>query len=127
MLADPDRLQQALTNLIDNALRHGAGNIYLSARRHNGLAEIHVVDNGPGVPEQFAATAFDRFSTASENRNSGAGLGLAIVKAIAEAHGGTAEIANPDARGADVSIALPLAGHRPPDRGQTSVSGTTTP
>jgi signal transduction histidine kinase len=125
--ADHDRLQQALTNLIDNALRHGAGDVRLSVRRRDGFAVVHVVDDGPGLPEQFAATAFDRFSTASENRNSGAGLGLSIVKAIAEAHGGSAYIATRRPRGADVAIALPLANHQPPHSRRTSTTATTHP
>ena len=108
---DPDRLQQALSNLIDNALRHGDGDVRLSTCREGAFVEIHVADNGPGFPPPFTASAFDRFSTASTSRNNGgAGLGLSIVKAIAEAHGGYTHAANKTPRGADVVISLPHTG-----------------
>jgi two-component system, OmpR family, sensor kinase len=106
---DPDRLQQALTNLIDNALRHGDGDIRVSTLRNGAVVEIHVTGDGPGFPPPFATSAFDRFATASPSRNNGgAGLGLSIVKAIAEAHGGDAHATTEVPRGADVVISLPV-------------------
>ena len=104
--ADPQRLEQALGNLVANGLVHGAGTVELFARSVNGHVELHVTDEGAGFPPGFAARAFDRFSSADESRGrGGSGLGLAIVQAIAEAHGGTAGAANGD-RGADVWISL---------------------
>jgi signal transduction histidine kinase len=106
---DPERLQQALTNLLDNALRHGDGDVKLSWRRSGDRAEIHVEDAGRGFAPEFVARAFDRFATTSESRTAGgAGLGLSIAKAIAEAHGGSARAVNGE-HGADVSLSLPLA------------------
>ena len=108
--ADADRLEQALGNLIDNAIKHGAGTITLSARARNELAELHVSDEGAGFPAAFAARAFDRFSRPDDGRTgAGAGLGLAIVELIAHAHGATAGVAERDGGGADVWIAVPLA------------------
>jgi len=102
------RIEQALANLIENALRHGAGTIGLSAVQHGGALELHVTDEGPGFPPRFAARAFERFSRAEQSRSSsGAGLGLAIVAAVATAHEGTATVANAPDGGADVSIRLP--------------------
>jgi two-component system, OmpR family, sensor kinase len=105
--ADPARLEQALANLVDNALRYGGGAVALSARRENGTVELHVSDEGPGFPPAFLPRAFERFTRADEARGGGsAGLGLAIASAVAQAHGGTAHAQNRGA-GADVWIALP--------------------
>ena len=97
------RLEQALGNLVENALRHGEGAVRVEARPVDGQVELHVRDEGAGLPAEFAPRAFQRFSRADESRTSGgAGLGLAIVDAIAEAHGGSARAA-----GADVWISVP--------------------
>ena len=90
---DPLRLRQALGNLIDNALRHGAGTVALSAHPAEGGVALEVADEGSGFTEAFAGRAFERFARGDEARSAGgAGLGLAIVRAIAEAHGGRAEL-----------------------------------
>jgi heavy metal sensor kinase len=103
--ADRLRLEQALGNLVDNALRHGAGAIRLDAVEHDGRAELHVRDEGPGLPPDFLPHAFERFSRADAARTSGgAGLGLALASAIAEAHGGTAQAAS---RTADIWLSIP--------------------
>jgi heavy metal sensor kinase len=95
--ADPARIEQALGNLVDNALQHGGGAVTLSARRDNGKVELHVTDQGAGIPEAFAARAFDRFSRADEARSErGSGLGLSIVDLIARAHGGSAHVSGAD-------------------------------
>lgn len=108
LTADPLRLEQALGNLVDNALRHGGGRIMLSARGVGRKVELHVQDDGEGFPEEFIASAFERFSRADSGRTrGGAGLGLAIVAAIAEAHGGTAGVANRPEGGADSWVSLP--------------------
>ena len=100
---DRIRLEQALVNLVDNALRYGGDSITLAARGE----ELHVTDDGPGFPPGFLDRAFERFSRADAARGrSGAGLGLAIVRTIAEAHGGPAHAAN-RAPGADVWLSLP--------------------
>src|SRR3954471_18273069 len=105
--ADPARLEQALANLVDNALTYGDGTVALSARRVNGSVELHVCDQGPGFPPEFLPRAFERFTRADEARTrGGTGLGLAIAAAIAGAHGGSAHASNREA-GADVWIQLP--------------------
>jgi signal transduction histidine kinase len=106
--ADRARLEQALANMVDNALRHGRGEVLLSAERSNGRIELHVCDDGPGFPEEFLPSAFERFSRADEARSrGGTGLGLAITSAVAKAHGGTARAANREQGGADVWLELP--------------------
>jgi heavy metal sensor kinase len=108
--ADRLRLEQALTNLVDNALRHGSGLVTISALRENGAAELHVVDEGPGFGEEFLPQAFERFTRGAEGREGqGSGLGLSIVATIARAHRGEADAANRSAGGADVWITLPLS------------------
>jgi signal transduction histidine kinase len=103
------RLEQALGNLVDNALRHGAGSVALSAAARNGSVELHVVDEGPGFPTDFLGRAFERFSRADEARaGGGSGLGLAIVATVARAHGGSAHATNRAGGGADVWLALPF-------------------
>ena len=108
--ADPDRLAQAITNLVDNALVHGAGPIVLSAIERRDSVELHVVDSGGGFSEEFLPRAFDRFSRADEARGQGGtGLGLSIAELIAAAHGGRAGAANRSEGGADVWLAIPRA------------------
>lgn len=105
--ADPTRLRQALTNLVANALDHGAGDVIVAvAREPGGGALVSVRDEGPGFPDDFLPRAFERFSRADPARGrSGTGLGLAIVSAIAAAHGGSAGA--DDAGGARVWLRLP--------------------
>jgi signal transduction histidine kinase len=102
---DPLRIRQALGNLIDNALRHGAGDIDLMARRHDGAVELDVRDQGVGFPAELEPRAFERFARGDKARaRGGAGLGLSIVSAIAEAHRGTATIV--EAGGARTTVRL---------------------
>lgn len=128
--ADRRRLEQALTNLLDNAMRYGRGTISLTARVSDGQVEVHVTDEGPGFPPEFLAVAFERFSRADQARGrGGTGLGLAIVDAIARAHGGQAHAANRPAGGADVWLSLPVWNREAGDRVQTTaaVSGSAVP
>ncbi len=103
---DPLRVRQALGNLVDNALRHGAGDIVLSAERDDGGVTLEVSDAGPGFGPDIAAEAFERFTRGDQARTrGGTGLGLAIVRAIAEAHGGRATLA-----GSTVRVWMPSQG-----------------
>jgi signal transduction histidine kinase len=101
------RLEQAIGNLVDNALRHGHGTIWIDARPKHGATELHVRDQGPGLPKDFIPRAFDRFTRADPaHAGAGAGLGLAIVHAIAVAHDGTTHVLA-DGNPADIWISLP--------------------
>ncbi len=105
---DSLRLEQALGNLVDNAVRHGAGTIRLTATRNGQGVEFHVTDEGSGFPPDFLDEAFDRFARPDESRGrSGTGLGLAIVQVIAHAHGGTAHVENRSSGGAHAWIVIP--------------------
>jgi len=106
--ADPARIEQALGNLVENALRYGDGDVTLSAISRNREIELHVTDEGRGFDPDFLPDAFRRFARADSGRSTdGAGLGLAIVATIAASHGGAAHAANRPAGGADVWISVP--------------------
>jgi signal transduction histidine kinase len=102
------RLEQALGNLVDNALRYGSGAIGLQARPRDRSIELRVTDDGPGFPADFLPRAFERFSRAEGSRARGsAGLGLALVAAIVRAHRGTVTAGNRGGGGAEIALALP--------------------
>jgi len=108
LVADRLRLEQALGNLVDNALRHGGQRIELLAAVCDDAVELRVRDDGPGFPADFIDTAFERFTRADSARGrGGSGLGLAIVAAIAKAHGGEVAAANRPEGGADVCVRVP--------------------
>lgn len=105
---DTLRLEQAIGNLVENALRYGQGTVRLEVAIGEDAVELHVRDEGPGFPEDFLPRAFDRFSRADGDRSAaGSGLGLAIVELVARAHGGSAHAANRETGGADVWICIP--------------------
>jgi two-component system OmpR family sensor kinase len=111
---DPDRLRQALDNLLANAVRHSAehGVVTLTVTRHEGRVVFSVADDGPGFPEEFLPHAFERFrraDTARARSEGGSGLGLAIVETIARAHDGRVRAANRTEGGAVVEIDLPVS------------------
>lgn len=108
---DRMRLEQALGNLVDNALRYGGDQVNLEAAPIDGRIELHVRDNGNGFPTEFLAHAFDRFTRVDTARGGGAGsgLGLSIVKTIAESHDGSAHVTNDHPIGADTWVSLPAS------------------
>lgn len=108
---DPLRIRQAISNLVDNALRHAPvkARVEIHATLDNGWISITVADSGVGFPPEFIAEAFEPFARADRSRTrseGGTGLGLAIVRAIAEAHGGSVVAANRTAGGAEVTLKL---------------------
>jgi len=110
---DEYRLRQVLANLLENARTHTPPSTQVEVRvRQSGSdAIIEVRDHGPGMTEEDAARAFERFwrSDPSRTRSSGgAGLGLAIVAAITEAHGGHAEVETAPGEGATFRVSIPL-------------------
>ncbi|MCQ2010067.1 MAG: ATP-binding protein [Sporolactobacillus sp.] len=92
-LLDPDRVEQVMTNLIDNAVRHTrkGGTVCVAARIENDLLYVFVRDSGVGIAKEDIPFVFERFYKADKARTrgkAGTGLGLAIAKHIVEAHGG---------------------------------------
>jgi len=112
VLADRQRIEQVLLNLLSNAMRHtpAGGTITVSAEVLPGEIEITVCDDGSGLSDADLEHAFDRFYRADEARTSdaGAGLGLPIAKAIVEAHGGAIRAENVPEGGACFRFTLPI-------------------
>ncbi|MBK5231867.1 MAG: HAMP domain-containing protein [Thermoleophilia bacterium] len=112
---DQSQIKLALGNLVQNALRHGEGEVSLSGRVEGSVVIFEVTDEGDGFAAGFTEEAFERFARAEAGRTTrGYGLGLAIVKAVAEAHGGTVAI-EPGTSGAKVAMRIPrdAAGNLP--------------
>ena len=116
---DPDRIRQAVDNLLANAARFSpAGSVITITARKNGPdLYIEVRDQGPGFPDAFLPHAFERFRRADTARtrddDGGTGLGLAIVQAICTAHNGHATAHNTPSGGAAVTLHLPDTSHTP--------------
>jgi two-component system sensor histidine kinase BaeS len=97
VVADPDRIEQAIENLVSNALRHtpSGGTITLSAAQADGIATLAVSDSGGGIAPEHLPHVFERFYKGDASRaadSNGSGLGLSIAKAIIERHGGTIRV-----------------------------------
>lgn len=112
---DVHRLEQALQNLVSNAVRHtpSGGRIAMRAERAPGEIHLVVEDDGPGIPDEHLPHVFDRFYKADLSRTSfpvgaGSGLGLSIVQAIVQRHGGSIAASNVPTGGARFVITLPL-------------------
>ncbi|MDC0767745.1 sensor histidine kinase [Streptomyces sp. HD] len=112
--ADPDKIDQVLSNLIENAVRHGDGTVTIditataSPREGEDIGtSITVSDEGPGIPEESMNRVFTRFWRGS--KRGGTGLGLYIVKGIVEAHGGAIEVGRAPGGGAQFRFTLPVA------------------
>ncbi len=112
--ADPDKIDQVLSNLIENAVRHGDGTVTIDITATESPREgedtgtsVTVSDEGPGIPEESMNRVFTRFWRGS--KRGGTGLGLYIVKGIVEAHGGTITVGRAPGGGAQFRFTLPVA------------------
>ncbi len=111
--ADPDRMAQAIRNLLRNAIEHtqDGGTIVLWVDHDGGRLTVGVDDDGPGIPADERQRVFNRFHRADAHgprgSGTGTGLGLSIVQAIATAHGGVAQASSSPAGGARVTMTLP--------------------
>lgn len=115
--ADRARLEQVVSNLLRNAVRHARSNgtVLVSSWRRNGEVGVSVADDGPGIDPAIAGSIFERFVRAEASDaqgSSGSGLGLAICREIVEAHGGRIWVDRGTAGGASFSFALPSLDHR---------------
>ncbi len=112
VLADPTRVQQALSNLLSNAIKFSpeGSEITVGARRRNDHIEFFVKDRGIGIPRQEQTRLFSRFhraTNAHDGDTPGSGLGLYITKGIVEAHGGTVHVETELGKGSTFSFTLP--------------------
>jgi signal transduction histidine kinase len=112
--ADPDRVQQVLANLVENAIRvsPASGVVTLAARAAGAMVRLEVADQGPGIPAADRARVFERFhrlDAARSGGGGGAGLGLAIARWIVELHGGRIRAEAGGAVGCRMVVELPAA------------------
>ena len=114
---DPFRIEQAFTNLLVNALRHGAplhareGEVIIRVELSGGEVAVSFEDRGPGIPLEDQEHLFERFYRVGGDRarqSGGTGLGLSIVKNVAQAHGGRVSLRSMPGEGATFTIHLPV-------------------
>jgi signal transduction histidine kinase len=109
VVVDPTVFERVVSNLITNAVRHGAPPIRVSAAQSDRHFRLAVEDSGSGVPPEFVADLFERFSRSAEARarGLGSGLGLSIARSYARAHGGDLVYAAGQADGARFELVIP--------------------
>ena len=109
MWVDPDKFQQVMGNLVENAIRHGEGTVTVTVGPEDVGTQrgafVTVSDQGEGIPEATAVRVFGRFWRG--DRRSGTGLGLYIVKGLIEAHGGSVSVGRAAGGGAEFRFVLP--------------------
>jgi signal transduction histidine kinase len=108
--ADPQKLRQALDNLVANALKFTprGGQVRVRVSRQNEETVFEIADSGPGIPQAEREAIFDRYKQGMRGRAAGgAGLGLAIARGIAEAHHGSISVGSSEEGGAAFRIVLP--------------------
>ena len=109
VVADRDRLRQAIANLVDNAIKYTPqGGVDVRAERDANGVEIRVSDTGPGIPERDLPRIFDRLYRGDQSRTTrGLGLGLSLVRAYVQAQGGTVTVQSHSGKGSTFTIRLP--------------------
>ncbi|WP_110238540.1 PAS domain-containing sensor histidine kinase [Nocardioides gilvus] len=116
IFADPDKFTQVLTNLVENAVRHGDGHVRVGLRvlapeaEYPGV-EVRVTDEGEGIPEQLRRRVFTKFWT-TQGSSAGSGLGMYLAHGLTRAHGGDLSIGDAEGGGALVSIRWPSVDRR---------------
>ncbi len=114
MMADSDKIEQVLMNLLDNAVRYTdvGGRISLEAAPHDGSVQISVADNGMGIAADDLPHIFERFYRADKSRSrekGGSGIGLTIVKRYVESLGGDIAVSSAPGKGTRFTVKLPAA------------------
>jgi two-component system, OmpR family, sensor histidine kinase CiaH len=114
--ADPDRLQQVLLILLDNAIKHtpAGGRVDVKVERDGSHGVLRVTDTGTGIAAEHVPRIFDRFyriDTARSRQAGGTGLGLTIAKMLIDAHKGELSLTSTQGQGTQVTVRLPLADH----------------
>lgn len=116
-VADKQRLERVVGNLVDNAIVHGGHDITVHVGAQDGMLRVGVEDRGPGIPSNALGRVFDRFFKADPARRrgegSGSGLGLAIARENAHLHGGEIEVASRPGQGASFTFRFPRRDEEP--------------
>jgi signal transduction histidine kinase len=108
-VVDVQVFDRILSNLLTNAMRHGAPPFFVSAAKTNGELSVRIDDRGSGVAEEFVGSLFERFTRGATAASQGAGLGLSIAQSYARAHGGTLTYEPAKPHGASFRLILPVA------------------
>ncbi len=108
--ADPDKLEQVLTNLVENGLKYGSGTVRITQSEQEELIRISISDEGKGIDEGHLEHIFTKFFRRPGERRTGTGLGLYISRGIVEAHGGRIWAESPEGAGAVFHFTLPKGG-----------------
>lgn len=111
VFADPDKLTQVFTNLVENGVRHGEGTVEVTARGLGETVEIVVDDEGEGIAESIRSRVFTKFW--KHGVTAGSGLGMYIVNGLVRAHGGEVRIAHSPSGGARIVVTWPTTDRRP--------------
>jgi signal transduction histidine kinase len=107
---DPNRIQQALANLLDNAVKYTGeqGRISIQCASSDDIVQVRIKDDGIGIPVAEQPRIWDRLYRGDKSRGQrGLGLGLSLVKAVVEAHGGKVTVQSAEATGSEFSVSLP--------------------
>ena len=114
LMADPERLERILANLVSNALKYSPPEtpVRVEAERASRFVAIRVIDRGMGIGPEDRERIFDRFfrSSSSAQKTSGLGLGLFTTKRLVEAHGGEIRVESEPGKGSTFEVRLPVAG-----------------
>jgi signal transduction histidine kinase len=108
---DPNRVQQALANLIDNAVKYTpeGGSITVACKQSDQSIKVSVEDNGTGIPPEEQPRIWDRLYRGDKSRGQrGLGLGLSLVKAVVQAHGGQVTVRSVPGSGSEFTVKLPI-------------------
>ena len=108
---DPNRMQQALANLTDNAVKYTpeGGGIFVACEQSDQTIDVHIGDNGIGIPPEEQPRIWDRLYRGDKSRGQrGLGLGLSLVKAVVEAHGGQVTVRSVPGAGSEFTVRLPI-------------------
>lgn len=109
VMADGDKVEQVLTNLVENAAKYGSPiGLRVTARLTDEGVAVAVADQGAGIPAEDLDRVFERFYRREEGRPTGTGLGLWISRGLVEAHGGTLTAASTEGQGTTFTFTLPL-------------------
>jgi signal transduction histidine kinase len=110
VLADPDRLDRILTNLVGNALKYSPGRVIVQAEGEGGEVRVSVADKGQGIGPDDLPRVFDRYYRGQRHEGEGLGLGLYIVRKLVEAHGGKIWAESRPGVGSTFTFTLPATG-----------------